>query len=401
MPSTTEDILAKFAATYKKIDLSLERLRVFLAEVGNPQEKMPPIIHFAGTNGKGSTLAFLRAILEAAGHSVHAYTSPHLVKFNERITLNGEHISDELLGELLQEIDEKTDAHPLTYFEKTTALAFLAYARKPADFLLLETGLGGLHDATNIMDEKLLTIITPIAIDHVEYLGSDLLGIAAEKAGIMRAETPCILGEQSEEVEAFFDEMEGFEIIKSTPQKFAQLGLHGEFQHINAATATAAAKHLGIAQEHIEQGLREANWAARMQEIESGKLHGLLPENCELWLDGGHNAAGGAAIAASLQPDYIVMGMLKNKDFSGFLQHFDAEKTEIITINIENMAEAETAETLAQTASALGFKAHPEQNVEIALKKLQSVIEKTPLKNKVLICGSLYLAGEFLGKNNG
>lgn len=399
MPSTTEDILAKFAATYKKIDLSLDRLGVFLAEVGNPQEKMPPIIHFAGTNGKGSTLAFMKAILEAAGKSVHAYTSPHLVKFNERITLNGEHISDDLLGELLQEIDTKTDSHPLTYFEKTTALAFLAFARKPADFLLLETGLGGLHDATNIMDEKLLTIITPISIDHVEYLGDDLLGIAAEKAGIMRKKTPCILGQQSPEVEAFFDGMEGFEIIKSTPHKFEKLGLFGEFQHINAATAFAAAKQLGIADEFIYEGLANAKWAARMQKIESGKLHALLPANTELWLDGGHNAAGGAAIASSLKPDHIVMGMLKSKDLRAFLQHFDPAKTPISTINIENMAEAESAKQVAKLASELGFDATPYESIEIALKNLQSVVGNGDKLKKILICGSLYLAGEFLQKN--
>lgn len=400
MPSTTEQILAKFAATYKKIDLSLDRLRVFLAEIGNPQENMPPIIHLSGTNGKGSTLAFLKAILEASGKSVHAYTSPHLVKFNERITLNGEHISDELLGELLLEIDEKTDAHPLTYFEKTTALAFLAFSRIDADYLLLETGLGGLHDATNIMDDKLLTIITPISIDHVEYLGNDLLGIAAEKAGIMRKKVPCILSEQSAEVAEFYDGLEGYEIIKSEPQKFEKLGLFGEFQHINAATAKKAAQHLGIAEDHILQGLAGAKHPARMQKIEAGALRDLLPKNYELWLDGGHNEAGGAAIAASLQPDHIILGMLKSKDLQAFLQNFDPKKTKISTILIENMPEAESAENISESCKKLGFTAQPFENIEKALKSLQSMLESDSTIKTILICGSLYLAGEILQKND-
>ena len=395
MPSRTDEILAKFAATYKKIDLSLGRLGVFLEEVGNPQEQIPPVIHIAGTNGKGSTLAFLRAILESAGKSVHAYNSPHLVKFNERITLNGEHIDDELLGELLVEIDEKTDAHPLTYFEKTTALAFLAFARKPADFLLLETGLGGLHDATNIVDEKLLTIITPISIDHVEYLGSDLLGIAAEKAGIMRNNSPCILGQQSEMVTKFFDDMQGYEITKSTPEKFANLGLHGDFQHINAATAKAAAQHLGISDEHILTGLKNAFWPARMQKIENGSLRDLLPKTCTLWLDGGHNAEGGAAIAANLQPKHMILGMLKSKDLAAFLNNFDASRTEIHTVPIQNMPESEAPKEVALQAKGLGFTASENESVEKALKKLQSVVDN----EDILICGSLYLAGEFLQKN--
>jgi len=405
LPSTTEnnsaEILAKFAATYKKIDLSLDRLQTFLAEIGNPQNSLPPVIHLAGTNGKGSTLAFLRAMLEAAGHSIHAYTSPHLVKFNERIMLNGKDISDEYLAELLAEIDALTDAHPLTYFEKTTALAFLAFARNKADFLLLETGLGGTHDATNIVDEKLLTIITPISIDHVEYLGSDLLGIAAEKAGIMRKNTPCILAQQSPEVEKFFDSKTDYKIIKSTPRHFEKLALFGEFQHINASTAVAAAKQLGIASEHIETGLKTAKWPARMQKIESGKLFEFLPENCELWLDGGHNEAGGAAIASSIKPDHIIMGMLKSKDLNAFLQHFDPHHTTISTITISSMPEAEESTNIAKITTALGFVTNAEPNIETAFQKLQFVLETKPTKRNVLVCGSLYLAGEFLEKNYG
>lgn len=406
MPSITENnvnnLLTKFAATYKKIDLSLGRLQTFLAELGNPQNSLPPVIHFAGTNGKGSTLAFLRAMLEAAGHSVHVYTSPHLVKFNERIALNGKDISDEYLYELLSEVDTKAESHPLTYFEKTTAVAFLAFARNKADFLLLETGLGGKHDATNIVDEKLLTIITPISIDHVEYLGSDVIGIAAEKAGIMREKTPCVLAEQSPNVEKFFDGLTNFKIIKSTPQRFENLALHGEFQHINAATAVTAAKQIGLEEEHIRIGLQTAKWPARMQKIDSGKLFRFVPKNCELWLDGGHNEGGGEAITKSITPDHIIIGMLKTKDIRSFLQHFNPEKTSITTITISTMPEAECAENIAKITTELGFKTYAEPNIESALQQLEFVVKNKQEKNKIfkaLVCGSLYLAGEFLSKN--
>lgn len=397
MPSTLE-ILAKFAASYRKIDLSLGRLQVFLNEIGNPQNSLPPTIHLAGTNGKGSTQAFLKAMLEAAGKSVHAYTSPHLVKFNERITLNGEHISDAYLHELLVEIDELAAAHPLTYFEKTTALAFLAFARNPADFLLLETGLGGRFDATNIVDKKLLTIITPISTDHVEYLGNELVGIAAEKAGIMRKGVPCILAEQTPEVAEYFASLSDAEIIQTTPERFEKLALFGEFQHINAATAKAAAKWLGLSDEQIATGLQTAKWPARMQKIEYGKLRSLLPQTVELWLDGGHNEAGGAAIASSIAPDHIVLGMLKTKDLRAFLQHFNPAKTKISTIGISNMEEGNSPEEVAKTAQQLGFEANAFAKVEDALQNLRL---SGITSGKVLVCGSLYLAGEFLEKNNG
>lgn len=396
LPTEIEQILADFTATYKKIDMSLERLQIFLAEIGNPQNQLPPTIHVAGTNGKGSTIAFLRAMLEAAGKTCHVYTSPHLVRFNERIMLAGEQISDANLLPILQEVAEKSASHPLTFFEKTTAAAFVAFARHPADFLLLETGMGGRLDATNLAENKLLSIITPISYDHTEFLGNTLPEIAAEKAGIMRTNIPTILAQQSAEVAAYFAKLHDFEIIHAQPEKFAELGLVGDFQHINAATAKAGAKLLALPEAAILAGLTTATWPARLQKIAVGNLRNLLPQNCELWLDGGHNQAGAEAIAQSIAPDFLVLGMLNNKNLESFLQNFTHIQPKIFAVNINNCPDARSAEEIIQIATKLGFECGAFQSVEQALAEIAI---HAKFDDITLICGSLYLAGEFLQKN--
>jgi dihydrofolate synthase / folylpolyglutamate synthase len=435
---SSEDILAEFKTLHPKlIDLSLGRVEALLAKLGRPQDRLPPVIHVAGTNGKGSFAAFLKAMLEAAGKRVHSYTSPHLVRFHERIELAGADgrarpIAEGELVERLQQVARINGSEPITFFEITTAAAFLAFAEHPADALILEVGLGGRLDATNVVERPALSAIMPVSIDHTDKLGSTLAQIAFEKAGILKAGVPAVISAQPPEaLEVITDvaqrlgaplsvwgqDFEAFEqrgrMVFQSEERLLDLplpALMGQHQIANAGTAVAAAlqlKSLGIGSGAIERGLTGARWPARMQQLNNGPLSRLLSPGSELWLDGGHNEAGGRAIAQTLaeleerapKPVGLVLGMMGQKDARGFVEQFRGLVRRIVTVPIPGGPEAtHEPEKLAALAGWAGFNAEAAPDVEAAIRRLQER-EGQPLR--ILICGSLYLAGQVLALQEG
>ncbi|KAF0183910.1 MAG: dihydrofolate synthase / folylpolyglutamate synthase [Hyphomonadaceae bacterium] len=413
-----------FYAFPRVIDLSLDRIRAALKPL---DLVLPPIIHIAGTNGKGSTLAFLRSILEAAGKTCHVYTSPHLVTIHERYVIAGKQISEEALLKYAKIVQEIAKGIPLTIFEAETLAGFLAFADTPADYLLLETGLGGRLDATNAIDQKLLTIITPIDYDHKEFLGEDLAQIAREKCGILRAKTPAIIARQREEIVDVIEHE--IEIIGAIPLVFGQEwdsyqsygklclqtenqlielpppSLHGAHQFENAGTAARAALALGIEEAAIARGLQSAKWPARMQRFDFGEYGSMaISVGAELWLDGGHNPHGARAAAnfmAQLQdknprPFVLICGLLGNKDLEGFFEAFKQLSPKIMCVPITSSPNGTAPEALAKTAQSMGFDAIAFEDFELALTAALQ-FATTP---RVLICGSLYLAGSVLADNS-
>ncbi len=424
----SDALLARMMALHPKIiDLTLDRVERLLAALGHPERALPPVIHIAGTNGKGSTLAMLRAGLEAAGLEgggarVHAYTSPHLARFHERIRLAGTLIAEEALAEVLDECVRANGAAPITYFEITTAAALLAFARTPADWTLLEVGLGGRLDATNVIARPALTVITPVDLDHQQYLGETLPEIAGEKAGILKPGVPCVVGRQHEAALA---------MIEARAQALgAPLLAHGQHWHVweergrlifqdeaglmdlplpnligahqveNAGMVIAALRHLGLNEGAIEGALTRAEWPARLQRLRHGPLV-QAAAGCELWLDGGHNPAAGLALAEALgrlapRPLSLVCGMLNTKDVAGFLRPLAARGGVLRAVSIPGEAATLPAEETAQVARAAGFG-----NVAAAESTAAAVAELAALQpgGRILICGSLYLAGRVLAEN--
>ena len=421
---TSDAILARMMALHPKvIDLTLDRVWRLLDALGNPQKDLPPVIHIAGTNGKGSTQAMVRAGLEAAGHKVHAYTSPHLARFHERIRLAGTLISEADLTALLDECYAKNGADDITYFEITTCAALLAFARTPADFTLLEVGLGGRLDATNVIDSPELTIITPVSMDHEAFLGTTIAAIAGEKAGIIKRGVPCIIGPQSE---SGLDVMEaraaqcGAPVLAygqhwhSGPERDGmiyqdELGLldlplpilPGLHQIQNAGIALAALRHLGCDEAACTAGLTQAVWPARMQRLRSGPLANLAnASGAELWLDGGHNPAAGAALALVLRslpkrPTHMICGMLNTKDVDGYLAPLAEVAISLTGVSIPGEANTLPADQTAQAARHVGLAGRTADTVTEAL---QAILADDP-HARVLICGSLYLAGAVLREN--
>ena len=421
---TSDAILARMMALHPKvIDLTLDRVWRLLDALGNPQNDVPPVIHIAGTNGKGSTQAMVRAGLEAAGHKVHAYTSPHLARFHERIRLAGTLISEADLTALLDECYAKNGADDITYFEITTCAALLAFARTPADFTLLEVGLGGRLDATNVIDRPELTIITPVSMDHEAFLGTTIAAIAGEKAGIIKRGVPCIIGPQSE---SGLDVMEaraaqcGAPVLAygqhwhSGPERDGmiyqdELGLldlplpilPGLHQIQNAGIALAALRHLGCDEAACTAGLTQAVWPARMQRLRIGPLANLAnASGAELWLDGGHNPAAGAALALVLRslpkrPTHMICGMLNTKDVDGYLAPLAEVAISLTGVSIPGEANTLPADQTAQAARHVGLAGRAADTVTEAL---QAILADDP-HARVLICGSLYLAGAVLREN--
>jgi dihydrofolate synthase / folylpolyglutamate synthase len=414
----------------QSIDLSLGRIERLLAALGNPQDKLPPVVHVAGTNGKGSFLAFTRAIAEALGKGVHVYTSPHLVNFHERIVLAGPHgsapIAEDFLVDCLARAEAANGGELITLFEITTAAAFLAFAETPADLLLLETGLGGRLDATNVVKHPLLTSITPISIDHVSFLGETLTEIAGEKAGILKTAVPCVVGRQvqeaftvierrAEEIGAplhvagrDFDMYEQHgRLVFQTEERLIDLPLprlHGRHQIDNAGTAIAAASLLfgdALTARALEQGVTHAEWPARMERLAVGGLHVFVADGTEIWLDGGHNAAGGQVTAHTLaelderlpRPVHLIYGMMETKDAHAFIAPFKELVERVYTVPIPNEPNAFDAEALAEIAKAEGFDVVPTASVPDALTRSRAALDGP---GRVLICGSLYLAGHVL-----
>jgi dihydrofolate synthase / folylpolyglutamate synthase len=413
----------------QSIDLSLGRIERLLAALGNPQDKLPPVVHVAGTNGKGSTLAFIRAIAESLGKGVHVYTSPHLVHFHERIVLAGPHgaapISEDVLVDCLARAEAANGGELITLFEITTAAAFLAFSEASADLLLLETGLGGRLDATNMVEKPLLTIITPISIDHVSFLGETLAEIAGEKAGILKPGVPCVVGRQDGEaldvIEArakdigaplhvFGRDFDMYEqqgrLVFQTASRLLDLPLPrlaGRHQIDNAGTAVAAASVAfgdALTERALEDGIANAQWPARLERLPVGGLHAYVTDDTEIWLDGGHNEAGGQAVADTLaeldervpRPVHVVWGMMETKDARRFIAPFKGLVERVYTVPIPNEINAFAAEPLAELARAEGFDAVAVNSVPEAL--VRSASAGAPAR--VLICGSLYLAGHVL-----
>ena len=413
----------------KLIDLSLGRIEGLLAALGHPEAKLAPVVHIAGTNGKGSTLAFLRAMLEAAGNRVQVYTSPHLVRFHERIRLTGGPIPEPDLAALLETCEAANGEAPITFFEIATAAAFLAFAREPADILLLETGLGGRLDATNLIARPRLTAISPISVDHVQFLGGTLEEIAFEKAGILKPGVPAAIGPQAPEALTVIERRavqlgaplhrhgqewqvrpegsagDGGLVFKGRgkTQNYPAPALPGAHQIENAGLALACAELLegfGLDTAACKTGLARAEWPGRLQRLTRGPLIELLPEDWELWLDGGHNAAAGAALARDLaewreRPLHLVYGMLNTKGAQGFLRPLAPCAETLHAVEIPGEPASLSAEEAAREATEAGLQAQASPSIAAALR----AIAMDGTSGRVLICGSLYLAGQVLAEN--
>jgi dihydrofolate synthase/folylpolyglutamate synthase len=424
--SRTDAILKRLLSLHPKlIDLELTRIERLLERLGRPQDRLPPVIHVAGTNGKGSTVAYLRAFLEAAGHHVHVYTSPQLVRFNERIRLDGKLVSNRKLNEALETCEAANGGVPITYFEITTAAALLLFSEVPADYLLLEVGLGGRFDATNVVAHPLGTIITPVSIDHVEYLGDSIGLIAREKAGILKRGSRAAIGIQTGEGLAAIEHeasklgvtpivaRQDFDGYVENGRMVFQDGdglldlplprLAGPHQVQNAALAIAAARHfeLPVTEADIAEGLETVDWPARLMPLR-GKLSAPLSKGQELWLDSGHNNAGGMVLAEALRemqrtrpkPLILIMGTFANKDAKGFLGHFGDLPEAVLTVPIPGDRAAWPARALADLARAQGLNAHPKRSVQGALKAAATYPDA-----RIVVCGALHLAGHVLDIN--
>ncbi len=422
----SDAILTRLLSLHPKIiDLSLVRMHRILAKLGNPERHLPPVIHVAGTNGKGSTVAYLRAIFEAAELKVHAYTSPHLVKFHERIRVSGELISEPNLSALLEECEHANSGEPITFFEITTAAAFLAFSRAPADYLLLEVGLGGRLDATNVISAPRLSIITTCDYDHQQYLGDTLTAIAHEKAGILKRGVSAVIGVQPDEARAEIERVAAraavpLMIANQDWQSFEQHGrmvftdpsglldlplpqLVGRHQLDNAGNAVAAVRALAdprITDQHVAQGLKTVTWPARMQRLGPGALWRHLPAEAELWLDGGHNPSAGRVLAQAFsdlndrhsRPLVLIWGMLNTKDTGSFIACFAGIAHRVISLTIPEEVNAVSAGALAESARKHGLSAETADTLEGALAQASTTVPAP----RILICGSLYLAGRVL-----
>ncbi|MGA1208629.1 MAG: bifunctional folylpolyglutamate synthase/dihydrofolate synthase [Gemmobacter sp.] len=415
-------ILARMMSLHPKIiDLTLDRVWRLLAALGHPERALPPVIHVAGTNGKGSTQAMMRAGLEAAGRRVHAYTSPHLVRFHERIRLAGQLIDEAALAALLDEAEAANGPDPITYFEITTCAALLGFARTPADALLLEVGLGGRLDATNVIDRPALCVITPVSMDHEAYLGPTLGAIAGEKAGILKPAVRAVIGPQSPAAMAVIEaraeavgaplfvanrdwqaRRERDRLIYEDDRGLLDLplpALPGVHQIDNAGAAIAGLRLLGLDAAACEAAVMRPEWPARMQRLTRGPLAEAAP-GIELWLDGGHNPGAGEALAATLagmarRPTHAICGMLNTKDVGGYMRPLAPHLAGLRAVSIPGEKNTLSAAETAAAATAAGIRAETAGTVAEALAAIAAEAPRA----RVLICGSLYLAGSVLREN--
>lgn len=411
----------------KLIDLTLGRLERLLEALGHPERLLPPVVHIAGTNGKGSTLAMLDAMLAADGRRVQRYVSPHLVRFNERILFDGEPIDEQALAETLDRAEHANRGEPITFFEITTAAAFLAFAERDADILLLETGLGGRLDATNVIDQPILSIITPISMDHQAFLGDSLEKIAGEKAGILKPSVPAVIGPQQpkalEAIQTRADELNVPLILHGKDWRAQRSGdqlrvrqegnehqlplpaLQGEHQILNAGLAVVAAsmlENLAPSPKAMAHGLTKVRWPARLQALTIGPYPALLPPGSSLWLDGGHNPAAGEALAGYFRahdprPLHLVVGMINTKDSLGFLEALAPFAATLHAVSVPEEPASRTPDDIAREAHDLGIPASMSIDVPAALF---AIAGKAASPVRVLICGSLYLAGQVLRANS-
>ncbi len=417
-------------------DLSLDRIRALLADLGNPQDRLPPVIHIAGTNGKGSATAFCRALLEASGLCVHVHTSPHLVDWHERYRLGkkggGELVNDAVLAEAVLRVERVNNGRTITVFELLTAVTFVLFSEHPADAVILEVGLGGRFDATNVIDRPAVSLIMPVALDHQAWLGDNVELIAAEKAGIIKRHCPVVLGEQREPA--------ALDVLTTTAHRlgaplfaygqdyhaFAESGrlvyqdefglydlpmpaLPGRHQYGNAAASIRAVKAagFGITQEIAERALKSVEWPARLQRLTTGTLVELVRKGSEIWLDGGHNPHGGRAIAEAMadfedrqsRPLYLIIGMINTKDPSGYFEAFRGLAVKVFTAPILRSDAGLEPAMLADAAFDAGLLAEPVASVADALLKIARLSTNAAVAPRILIGGSLYFAGEVLAQN--
>ena len=429
------ELIARLSALHpKQIDLSLDRMHRLLERLGHPERKLPPVIHVAGTNGKGSTIAYLRAILEAAGLRVHVFTSPYLVRINECYRLGqaggGMLVGDDELRATLEHCERVSAGAPITIFEIETAAAFCLFAQHPADVALLEVGLGGRLDSTNVIDAPLATVIAPVSMDHTEFLGDTLALIAAEKAAIIKRNVPVICAEQAPEADTVIEQqarrmhapvhaagqqwhvsVERGRLVYQDDRGLMDLAapkLFGRHQFDNAGLAIATLRAQSAFRVDVaafEAGIVNAEWPARMQRLASGTLVDQAPQGCEIWLDGGHNAEGGRVAAAALgdleervsRPLVAIVGMMANKDANAFLANFAGLTRHIIAVQIPGRGNAMPLDRLADAARSLGMRVETSVSVEAALRSLTKLAYEVP--PRILITGSLYLAGHVLATN--
>jgi dihydrofolate synthase / folylpolyglutamate synthase len=430
-PEPLGKLIARLSALHpERIELGLERTHRLLARLDHPERLLPPVIHVAGTNGKGSTIAYLRAILEAAGLRVHVYTSPYLVRINECFRLGGRLVSDDELRRVLEHCERVNQGEPITIFEIKTAAAFCLFAQQEADVVLLETGLGGRLDATNVIERPVAVVITPVSMDHMEFLGNSLAAIAGEKAAIIKRGAPAICAEQSPEAMAVIEAQAGRmraplhaagqqwhvgvergRLVYQDERGLMDLAapkLFGRHQFDNAGLAIAtlrAIEAFRVEAAAFEAGIVNAEWPARMQRLVAGALVEQAPPGSEIWLDGGHNAEGGRVAAAALgdleervsRPLVVIAGMMANKDAGAFLANFVGLTRHIVAVPIPGHDNAMPPDRLADAARALGMRVENAASVEAALQTLSRLAYEAP--PRILITGSLYLAGHVLAAN--
>lgn len=440
---STDDILARLMALHpKSIDLSLERVERLLAALDHPERKLAPVVHIAGTNGKGSTAAFLRAFCEAAGLKVHVYTSPHLVRFNERIRVAGQVIDDVALNAALEECEQANAGLPITFFEITTAAAFLVFSRVEADIVILETGLGGRLDATNVLDQPRLTCITPISLDHQHFLGDTLEEIVAEKAGILKPGVACVVAAQGSRAadkvlkkkakdvgaKLIWEGADWFARSKGGRRSQADSGmlykghgvqgeverafptphLLGRHQMHNAALAMACAEALApdfdISDAAISLGLKAVRWPGRMQHLTQGPLVQALPPEWELWLDGGHNKAAAEMLAQHTrqwrgQDLWLVFGALNQRPPLAFLKPLEGKVKGVRCVDIPDQENTLAAAEGAKVAASLNMNVKTAASLQDAVASISAEQAPGSLPARILICGSLYLAGHVLKDN--
>ena len=437
LPGTTRSdaVLKRLLALHpKKIDLALDRILRLLRDLGDPHLSLPPVIHVAGTNGKGSACAFLRAMLEAQGLKVHTHTSPHLVRFHERIRIGGKLIGEEALVSLLEEVEAANRGREITFFEITAAAMFLAFSRYPADAVVLEVGLGGAYDATNVVPNPAMAVIQPVGLDHKEFLGDDLAVIAAEKAGIIKRGSPVVIGPQVEVARTailrvadrlgvpvfefgqdFASRQEHGRMVYEDRDGLLDLPLPkliGRHQIENAGVAIAALRHAGHGwgeDAAVEKGLSTVEWPARLQRLTRGPLLDAAPRGAEVWLDGGHNPHGAEAVSRAIadleehgeRPLYMICGMLSNKDAMGYLQAFNGLARQVVTVAIPGEPNSMGAGALYDIARRAGLEAAPAEDLDDAMLQVTawSRLDEDGVPPRILVCGSLYLAGVVLRQN--
>jgi dihydrofolate synthase/folylpolyglutamate synthase len=433
--SPLDALIARLSALQSgRIELGLERMHRLLAQLDHPERKLPPVIHVAGTNGKGSTIAYLRAMLEAAGLRVHVFTSPWLVRINESYRLGkvggGVLVEDDELRAVLEQCEQVNAGAPITFFEIKTIAAFCLFAQHPADVVLLEVGLGGRLDSTNVVDQPAACVLTPVSMDHMDFLGNSLASIAAEKAAIIKRGVPVVCAEQEPDAMAVIEQQakrmraplfasgEGWHVnvergrlVYQDDRGLLDLPapkLFGRHQFGNAGLAIATLRTVGdikLTTKAFEAGIVGAEWPARMQRLTTGSLAAFGPDGCELWLDGGHNAEGGRVVAAALadleervsRPLVLIVGMMANKDAVAFLGNFAGLTRHIIVVPIPDQPNAMAPTDLAEAARTLGMRVEITDGVEAALANVARLAYEVP--PRIMLTGSLYLAGHVLGIN--